>query len=483
MYELLEKSLEKVYAFYKKSLEKVLLTGKKSLKKVQEEVYMFKRKIMSEFEEWKNTGGKKKALVVKGLRQIGKTYSVCEFAKSNYKNIVYVNFKENESAKKIFDADLNVNRIIIDLSAIIPESHFEPGNTVIIFDEIQECANARSSIKPFCEDGRFDIIATGSLLGIKGYNKKKSKGVPTGFERIVYMKPMDFEEFLWAKGIGQDVINYLRECYENKTPVSEATHTAMLRYFKEYICVGGLPYIVDRFISTNNMNIVWQEQHDILEEYRDDFGKHLDENENEEIDLALLGRINRVFESIPAQLAKENKKFVFSALEKKGRSENYLPAIQWLCDFGIINLCYNLTSISDPLEVNKIDNVFKIYMQDSGLFISMLDRDSAAKILSGDLGFYKGAIFENIIADCFSKQDRKLYYFHKDSGLEIDFVSKVKNEISLIEVKATTGNTKSANTVLKNPQYDVDVCYKLSENNVGVVDNRITIPYYMSMFL
>lgn len=411
---------------------------------------------------------KKKALVVKGLRQIGKTYSVMEFAKSHYENVVYVNFKENETAKKIFDSDLNVNRIIIDLSALIPSSHFEENNTVIIFDEIQECANARSSIKPFCEDGRFDIIATGSLLGIKGYNKKKGKGVPTGFERIVYMKPMDFEEFLWAKGISEDVINYLRECYENKIPVSEATHQAMIRYFREYICVGGLPYIVDRFVSTNDMNIVRQEQQDIIDEYKDDFGKHLDENENEEIDFSLLGRINRVFESIPSQLAKENKKFVFSALEKKGRSENYLPAIQWLYDFGIINLCYNLSNISEPLEGNKIDNIFKIYMQDSGLFVAMLDQGCAAKILSGDLGLYKGAIFENIIADCFSKQDRKLYYFHKDSGLEIDFVTKVKDEIALIEVKATTGNTKSANTVLKNPQYDVNVCYKLSENNIGV---------------
>ena len=455
-----------------------------SIEKVQnQEVYMFKRKILTEFEAWKNSGGRKKALVVKGLRQIGKTYSVREFAKANYENIVYVNFKENESAKKVFDADLNVNRIIIDLSALIPDSHFVEGKTVIIFDEIQECANARSSIKPFCEDGRFDIIATGSLLGIKGYNKKKSKGVPTGFERIVYMKPMDFEEFLWAKGIGEEVIHYLRECYEKKTPVSEATHQAMLRYFKEYICVGGLPYIVDRFISTNDMNIVYQEQHDIIEEYRDDFGKHLDENENEEIDLALLARINRVFESIPAQLAKENKKFVFSVLEKKGRSENYLPAIQWLCDFGIINLCHNLINISDPLEGNKIDNIFKVYMQDSGLFVSMLDRDCASKILSGELGCYKGAIFENIIADCFSKQDRKLYYFHKDSGLEIDFVSKVNNEISLIEVKATTGNTKSAKTVLKNPQYDVNVCYKLSENNIGITDNIITVPYYMTFLL
>ena len=444
---------------------------------------MFRRKIMLELENWKNSTGKKKALVIKGLRQIGKTYSVREFAKENYKNVIYVNFKENESAKKIFDYDLNVNRIIIDLSALFPNSRFEEGNTVIIFDEIQECANARSSIKPFCEDGRFDIIATGSLLGIKGYNKKKGKGVPTGNERVVYMKPMDFEEFLWAKGINENVIDYIRECYETKTPVSEATHQAMLRYFKEYICVGGLPYIVDRFISTNDMNVVWQEQHDIIEEYKDDFGKHLDENENEEIDFSLLGRINRVFDSIPAQLAKENKKFVFSTLEKKGRSEKYLPAIQWLCDFGIINLCYNLNNISEPLEGNKIDNIFKIYMQDSGLFISMLDRDCPAKILSGDLGIYKGAIFENIIADSFSKQDKKLYYFHKDSGLEIDFISKVKDEISLIEVKSTTGNTKSANTVLKNPQYDVNLCYKLSENNVGVVENRITIPYYMAFLL
>ena len=444
---------------------------------------MFRRKIMLELENWKNSSGKKKALVIKGLRQIGKTYTVREFAKENYKNIVYVNFKENESAKKIFDYDLNVNRIIIDLSALFPDSRFEEGNTVIIFDEIQECANARSSIKPFCEDGRFDIIATGSLLGIKGYNKKKGKGVPTGFERVVYMKPMDFEEFLWAKGINENVIAYIRECYEAKTPVSEVTHQAMLRYFKEYICVGGLPYIVDRFISTNDMNVVRQEQQDIIEEYKDDFGKHLDENENEEIDFSLLGRINRVFDSIPAQLAKENKKFVFSALEKKGRSEKYLPAIQWLCDFGIINLCYNLNNISEPLEGNKIDNIFKIYMQDSGLFISMLDRDCATKILSGDLGIYKGAIFENIIADCFSKKDKKLYYFHKESGLEIDFVSKIKDEISLVEVKSTTGNTKSANTILKNPQYDVNVCYKLSENNVGVVDNKITIPYYMAFLL
>ena len=273
---------------------------------------MFKRKILKEFENWKISGGKKKALVVKGMRQIGKTSSVLEFARSNYESVVYINFKENENAKKVFEGDLNVSRITIDLSALFPNVHFVENKTVIIFDEIQECANARASIKPFMEDGRYDVICTGSLLGIKGYNRKKGKGVPTGFERIIYMKPMDFEEFLWAKGIDENVFSYLKECFAKKEPVSEATHNAMLRYFKEFLCVGGLPYVVSRFVETNDMNVVWQEQQDILEEYKDDFGKHLDENENEEIDRTLLGRINRVFDSIPAQLAKENNKFVYS---------------------------------------------------------------------------------------------------------------------------------------------------------------------------
>ena len=444
---------------------------------------MFKRKIIKQFEEWKTSGGKKKALVVRGLRQVGKTSSVLEFARKAYKNVVYINFKEKDEAKGVFKGNLDVNRIIIDLSALIPNAHFESRRTVIIFDEVQECANARASIKPFMEDGRFDIICTGSLLGIKGYNKKKGKGVPTGFERILSMKPMDFEEFLWAKGIGEDVIGYLRECFEKKKPVSDTVHAAMLRYFKEYICVGGLPYIVDRFVATSDMNVVYREQKDLLEEYKDDFGKHLDEDENEELDLALLGRINRVFDSIPAQLAKENKKFVYSGLEKKGRSEKYQAAIQWLYDCGLVNICYNLSNISEPLEGNKIDSVFKLYMQDSGLFTAMLDKGSAAKILSGDMGIYKGAIFENIIADCFSKQDRKLYYFRKDSGLEIDFITKVDDEIALIEVKATTGNTKSADSILKNPKYDVKYCYKLSENNIGVCGKKITIPYYMAFLL
>ena len=445
---------------------------------------MFERKITNELSRWKNDTGKKKALVIKGLRQIGKTTTVMQFAKEHYKYIVYIDFKRNISLKKVFDDDLSVDRITMDLTANLPDAKFVPGETVLIFDEVQECSGARASLKSFMEDGRYDVICTGSLLGIKGYNRKKSAGIPVGSERILYMKPMDFEEFLWAKGIDKKVIAYLRDCYERKVPVREAVHAAMLRNFREYICVGGLPYVVERFLTTKDMNIVYQEQRDILDEYKDDFGKHLDENEQEETDMVLLGRINRVFDSIPAQLARENKKFVYSLLEKKGRSENYQAAIQWLYDAGIINVCYNLYTIDDPLEGNKIDNMFKIYMQDSGLFIAMLERGTAGKILSGELGAYKGAVYENIIADCFSKMGRSLYYYHKDSGLEIDFVTRESGEITLIEVKASSGYTKSAVTILRNKdKYNAAKCIKLSANNIGTSGDILTIPYYLAFML
>ncbi|MCR4907811.1 MAG: ATP-binding protein [Lachnospiraceae bacterium] len=445
---------------------------------------MFRRKITEDIIKWKNSTGKKKALVIKGMRQIGKTFIVRAFADANYENVVYINFKDNESARKVFNSDFIVDRMILDLSAIIPGIHFVPGKTIIIFDEIQECADARASLKAFMLDGRYDIICTGSLLGIKGYNRKKNRGVPTGFEHILYMKPMDFEEFLWARGISEDVLAEIRNCFIKRKAVSETIHTSMLRLFREYICVGGMPYVVDRFLATNDMNVVHEEQTDILEEFKDDFGKHLDENEKEETDLTLLGRINRVFDSIPSQLAKENKKFTYSILEKKGRSENYQAAIQWLYDAGIINICYNLSNLSLPLEGNKTDNIFKIYMQDSGLFVAMLEEGSAGKILSGDLGMYKGAVYENIVVDAFSKTGKQLYYYHKDSGLEIDFITVFDSEVSLVEVKATSGNAKSANTILKNREhYGVKRCIKLSAANVGQEGVKLTVPYYMVFLL
>ena len=269
-----------------------------------------------------------------------------------------------------FDTDLNVDDLITNISANKPGDSFEPYKTVLILDEIQECSAARASIKSFMEDGRFDIIATGSLLGLKGYNSKYSGGVSVGFEHTVYMKAMDFEEFLWAIGISQETIEYVKKCFRNKEEVNKAVHQAFTKYFREYLCVGGLPEVVKTFVSTRDMNQVRKEQRDLIEEYKDDFAKHLDENEQEKVNITLLAQINKVFDSLPSQLSKENKKFMVSKIDKKGSLEKYSSAIQWLIDYGLIERCYNLSIPEFPLEGNKVQEIFKLFFTDSGLLVS-----------------------------------------------------------------------------------------------------------------
>ena len=446
---------------------------------------MFKRKILNEINKWKDSLKiKRRALVIKGLRQIGKTTVVKHYCESNYKSVIYINFMDNKSIKKIFDGDLIVNNMIRDLSAALPGSKFIPNETVIIFDELQECANARSSIKSFMLDGRFDIIATGSLIGLRGYNKKKSKGVPTGFEYLLNMYPMDFEEYLLAKGISEDIIEYIKKCFYNKEHVSDVLNDSMMNYYKEYLCVGGMPDAVNTFLQTNDLNQVYDVQYNILEQYKDDFGKHLDENENQKINQKELVRIMEVYNSIPNQLAKENKKFQYSVINKNAKGREYRNAITWLEEFGLVKICYNMNVLELPLEGNKDEDIFKLYVADTGLFVAMLEKGTTNNILNGDLKIYKGAIFENIIADALTKLGKKLYYFSKNSGLEIDFVTKFKNELTLIEVKANNGNAKSLKEVLTNKiKYNVNRAIKLIDGNIGENKNIYTIPLYMAFLL
>ncbi|MDY6392033.1 MAG: ATP-binding protein [Bacilli bacterium] len=428
---------------------------------------------------------KRKALVIKGLRQVGKSYIVDKFARDNYQHVVKIDFKKESSMKSCFGSDLNVDMLITNISANKPGSLFIPYKTVIILDEIQECSAARASIKSFMEDGRFDVIATGSLLGIKGYNSKYSGGVSVGFEHTLYMKAMDFEEFLWAIGISEETINYVKGCFANKVPVSEAVHQAFTRYFREYICVGGLPDVVIKFVATKDMNQVRAEQKDLIEGYRDDFAKHLDENEAEKVDKALLAQINKVFDSLPSQLAKENKKFMVSKIDRRGTMEKYASAIQWLVDYGLVERCYNLSLPEFPLEGNKIEEVFKIYFADTGLLVASLDEGTAAHILTGDLGIYKGAIYEESFADAYLKNGKKLYYFSKDSGLEIDFILQANDGVNLLEVKAKDGRTKAASELLRNKDKyrDVKGMIRLKDSNVGSVDNIVTYPTYMAFLV
>ena len=246
-----------------------------------------------------------------------------------------------------------------------------------------------------------------------------------------------------------------------------------------------MPAVVKVFMDTNDMNQVLAEQRDILEGYKDDFGKHLDENEHEKLDKGLLAKINRVYESIPSQLAKENKKFMISKIDKNSSLEKYEEAIQWLIDYGLISLCYNLSIPESPLEGNKINNIFKIYVNDTGLLMAMLDDGTVGEVLLSNLGIYKGAIYENIIADAFIKNNKKLYYFSKDSGLEIDFITKFESEITLIEVKSKTGNTKSSKELLTNKEKykEVNKLIRLKECNIGETDNILSIPYYLAFLL
>ncbi len=436
---------------------------------------MLKRKIEQELIKWKNEKGHK-PLIIKGCRQCGKTYSALEFAKKNYKNVIYLNFFVNPDYASIFSGSLEVDNITMLITAMLgKEAIFEAGNTILIFDEIQECPDARTALKFFKIDGRYDVIGTGSLLGVNGYGKDP-KSVPVGFETVIDMYPLDFEEFLWANGINENIINVLKECLDKHTIVPEAIHNRMKELLLEYIVVGGMPDAVNAFINTKKMNDVLKIQRDIVYSYKDDMVKYADKSDK--------ANIKECFESIPYQLAKENKKFQYSLIKKGSTASKYLGSLQWIEDAGIIKRCYNLNNTELPLDGNANRDIFKVYMCDIGLFISMLEDGTQFDVLQGKLYSYKGAIFENLIADIFIKAGKKLYYFHKDSGLEIDFVIRYKNECTLLEVKAKSGNTKSTRTILENPdKYHVYNAIKLGDYNIGYNDNILTLPLYMAFLL
>lgn len=436
---------------------------------------MLKRKIEQALTDWKNTPNHS-PLIIKGCRQCGKTYSVRDFAKKNYKHEVYLNFFKNPSYISIFDGSLEIDNLIMMMSALLgPSAVFKPGETVIILDEIQDCPEARTALKFFREDGRFDVIGTGSLLGVKGYGKQP-KSIPVGSETVIEMHPLDFEEFLWANGITPQVIDMLKKCFDEEKPVPEALHKKMRQLILQYTVVGGMPEVVDTFVKTKQMNSVLALQRDIVRSYEDDMVKYADDKDKP--------LIKECFQSIPKQLSKENKKFQYSVVKKGGTASKFQGSIQWIEDAGIIARCYNLDLPELPLDGNAIDDIFKVYMQDTGLFVSTLEDGTQFDILQGNLYGYKGAIFENLMADIFTKMGRKLYYYHKDSGLEIDFVIRYKSGATLIEVKATTGNTKSTKTILAHPEkYHVAGAIKLGDYNVGRNEKMLTIPIYMGFLL
>lgn len=431
---------------------------------------MLKRKIEKELEAWRNDHDRK-CLLVKGARQVGKTYIIDKFARENYPCYTYINFDENPAYCTIFDGDLDVETLIKQISLRVPGAELEPGKTILFLDEIQNCPRARTALKFLALDGRFDVVASGSMLGI---HYKDVPSYPVGYVDYLDMFSMDFEEFLWANGVRESSVEDIREYFLCRKAVPEAMHQKMLELFREYIVVGGMPRVVQEFVTTHNFAKVYRLQKGILNDYVDDIAKYAEGAEKT--------KARACFLSIPKHLAKDYKKFRYSLVEPKATYRKYGGSLMWLYDAGIINFCYNLSEPALPLEGNAKSDAFKVYMRDTGLLTAMLEEGAAEDIIDGNLGIYKGAIYENIIADIFAKSGKKLYYYEKDSRLEMDFFIRYQKTATAVEVKsAEKATSKSMTSLIQN--HGVKRGIKLSTKNVAGNDTVESFPLYMAMFL
>ena len=432
---------------------------------------MLERKIYQDLINWKNNKNKK-SLIVKGARQVGKTFIIDKFCRENYKNYVSINFFENEEYASIFEGGLDVDNIIKRLTIILPNINLVPYETVIFLDEIQDCPRAITALKFLTIDKRFDIIASGSLLGIN--YKDEIPSYPVGYVEHLELHSLDFEEFCYANGMSKDALLYLKEYFNDLKPVPDSIHNKMMQLFKEYIIVGGMPAVVQEFVNSHNFINVLKIQKDILEDYKMDIGKYAKETEK--------AKIRDCFLSIPKHLSKDYKKFRYNLVSSGGKAEKYQGSLQWLNDANIINFCYNLSIPELPLEGNSISDSFKVYMADTGLLMAMFESGSSKEIMNGNLGIYKGAIYENVIGDILAKKGKKLYYFEYNSTIEIDFFIKYNDKIAAIEVKSAD-NTKSKSLKSIIEKWGVEQGIKLSSKNIGISDKIISIPLYMVIFL
>lgn len=437
---------------------------------------MLERKITKALIEWKKEN-KKPCLLIRGARQVGKTYIIDDFAKNNYKSYIYINFELMPEYKKIFDGNLDIKTLIMKLEVTFPEVQIIPNETILFLDEIQSCPNARTALKTFSLDGRIDVISSGSLLGL--YYKEVTS-YPVGYERIIDMYPLDFEEFLWGIGIKKETIEYVRQCFEETKEVDEYILKQFSEQFKMYMLVGGMPNVVNEYINTSSLNKVITMQKAIVENYLIDIAKYAEKNNKQKI-------IN-TFNSIPIQLSKNNKKFRYSEIledEENIGERKYISAIDWLKDAGIINFCYNLSEPAIPLVSNIRQNCFKIYMRDTGLLISMFETGVQKAVMDEELYINQGAILENVCSEELKTRYDKIMYFERKSSLEIDFILNIDGKVTAVEVKS--GNNKQAkslNSILEN--YKTVTRYiKLEKDcNVYKDDNNIEhYPLFMIMFL
>ena len=434
----------------------------------------FKRKIDEFLADWKNNHSRK-PLIVKGARQIGKTESILHFANENYENVVYINFALDKKYTTIVNDGYDVETVVKNITLINPSTRFITDKTLIVFDEIQEYPDIATSLKAFNLDKRYDVICSGSMLGIN-YRKIHSNSV--GSKTDYEMFSMDFEEFLWAKGYEDKAINSILEHMISLTPFSETELSVYKSLFLDYCVLGGMPDVIKGYIKTGTFSQSLEIQGQIRLDYEEDVRKYA-----EGLDQA---KIISVYRSIPAQLAKENKKFQFSIIDKKARSREYTGCIEWLIDAGVVTECNCLNYPELPLKGNVDNSKYKLYYPDTGLLISTLDEEAQEDLrVNKNLGVYKGALYENFVAEAFVKQGLGLFYYKKDnSTLEEDFFVRSKNELIPVEVKSNNDSSKSLTALIKSDRYaDIKHGIKLGDFNVGVANNIYTFPYFCAFML
>lgn len=432
---------------------------------------MLKRKIISQLTGWKEESVNK-ALLIKGARQVGKTTIVRQFARSHYENFIEINFEQMPMAKQAFEGNLDARTILINLSAM-GFGPLEPGKTLIFFDEIQSCPKARTAIKFLVEDGQFDYIESGSLLGI---NYKDVSSYPVGFEHEIDMYPLDFEEFLWACNISENVVDMLRDCYENHRTVPDFLHQQIMDRYRQYLIVGGMPEVVATYLDNEDFNKTITNQKDILTGYRNDISKYAGKDK-------LL--VKSVFDAIPGQLSKQDKRFVLAAIEKNASRRKYGAPTQWLVDAGMAYYSFNVGSFELPFPSHENLRLYKIFFVDSGLMCAMMLDNIQGKVLTGDIFVNEGALAENYVAGELTKHGISLNYYDRKSKHELDFVFPEGNKISVIEVKSGKDYMKHTSLDVAQSLFSDRINRRIvmSGNNLKSENGVLYLPFYMSMFI
>ena len=433
---------------------------------------MLRRKIYDKHLAWKNNKGKKDAILLRGVRQCGKTYIVREFGKREYKNFIEINFIERPDMQAVFSGNLDVDNMVQQIKLSMPGCQFIPGETLLFLDEIQDVPNARTSLKFWTQDGRFDCIASGSLLGM---DYKNEVSIPVGYEQQLIMRTLDFEEFIWALGAEVNLKEMLAPYVDGAKRVPEAMHNSLNKYLQEYMVVGGLPEVVDTYIATKDFYQVHLLQEKILRDYQDDIAKYALNQDKI--------KAKQCFLSIPRQLSKENHKFQYSVVEKKATARKFTSSLDWLHNAGLIDFAYNVNSPWFPLKAHVKEDQFRVYLCDIGLLVAMYGYQLKIALLSDALeGPAKGGIYESLVADILAKRGEELYYYKKeDSTLEIEFILERDCKLVPVEVKARKGSTRSLNELLK--MDNIERGYKLTAQNTGVVEKKITLPLYMAAII